>query len=412
MTDGENVKVGHITTIDMSLRYLLLNQLQSLQEAGYQITGVSSSGPDVPLIEAAGIPHVAVPISRNLTPLADLVSLLRLYRLMRQHNFTIVHTHNPKPGLLGQIAARMARTPIVINTLHGLYLHDAMHPAVRRFYITLEKIAARCSDAILSQNKEDMETALREQICPPERIRHLGNGIDLDRFNPSRVSEAEIRHKRLELGVAADEVVVGYVGRLAARRKGIADLMTAGQLLIARHPKTRFLIVGAADPGKSDAVEPSYAARYGLAQHCLFPGYLPNEILPAFYGLMDVFVLPSLYEGFPRAIMEASAMGVPVVATDVKGNREAVQDGITGFLVPYGHPQQLAAAIDRILGDPDLARQLGEAGRRLAVERFDERSVFATVRAEYVRLLQEKGLPIPHQALNPDQLLPERRSYV
>jgi glycosyltransferase involved in cell wall biosynthesis len=378
--------------MDFSLTSLLLNQLRSLQQTGYEMVGISSPGKEVPVLEAAGVRHISVPITRTLTPLADLLSLCRLYRIMRRERFTIVHTHNPKPGLLGQLAARMAGVPIVVNTLHGFYFHDHMHPAWRRFLIVLEAIAARCSDIILSQNREDMRMAVRERICPPGKIKHLGNGIDLTQFDPDRLSAEEISRRREELGIPAGAPVVGFVGRLAAKRKGFLDFLAAGQMVSAHHPNVRFLIVGHADPGTSDAVEPSVAKYYGIAAQCLFLGNRPYEELPLLYKLIDVLVLPSVFEGIPRVVMEASAMEVPSVVTDVKGNREAVEAGRNGSLVPLGDVSALTDAICELLADPEKARRLGKEGRRMALERFDERLVFEKVKAEYARLLQEKGL--------------------
>ena len=176
-------KIAHITTVAPSLRYLLLNQLRSLQSEGWEVCGISAPGDDVAAIEAAGIRHIPVEISRNLTPFADLVSLARLVAVLRREKFTVVHTHTPKAGLLGQLAARIAGVPVIVNTIHGFYFHEHMRPAARRFYIAMEKIAALCSHSILSQNAEDMQTAIREGICAPEKIAHLGNGIDVTEFH-------------------------------------------------------------------------------------------------------------------------------------------------------------------------------------------------------------------------------------
>lgn len=386
------IKVAHITTIDLSLRYLLEHQLQSLQEAGFEVVGVSAPGGDVDYLRALGIPHMAVAFTRRFSPLADLKSLWRLYRLMRRERFTIVHTHTPKPGLLGQLAARLARVPIVVNTLHGFYFHDTMKPAARRFYITLEKIAARCSDSILSQNEEDIQTAIQQNICRPEKIKYLGNGIDLSQFDPDRFSETDVNERRQRLGIPAAAPVVGFVGRLAARRKGFLDFLQAGQHIARRLPAVRFLIVGAADTGKQDAVDPSVVNEYGLADHCLLLGSQPNDALPILYRLMHVLVLPSLLEGVPRVVMEAAAMGVPAVVTDVRGNREAVDRGRSGVLVPYGAADALAAAILDLLQNPQKAAQMGRVGVEIAADRFDERVVFDRVKAEYRRLLKRKGM--------------------
>jgi len=389
------MKIAHITTIDLSLRYLLLNQLRSIQQAGYQAVGISSPGAYVSAIEAAGIRHIPLLMTRNLTPLADLVSLFRLYQVMRRERFAIVHTHNPKPGLLGQLAARMAGVPIVINTLHGFYFHDHMHPAWRRFYITMEKVAARCSDVILSQNMEDVQTAIKQGICSPEKIKHLGNGIDLTEFDPEHFSNADIIQVKRELGIPADAPVVGFVGRLAAKRKGFLDFLAAGREVLERLPHVRFLIIGDADPGKPDAVEASVAADYGIEDSCLFVGHRPNHELPRLYRVMNALVLPSLFEGVPRVVIEASAMQVPAVVTNVKGNREAVEHGRNGLLVPLGNVQALAEAIIELLNDREKTERMGKEGRRIALERFDERRVFEKVKAEYARLLREKGLSVP-----------------
>ena len=403
------VKIAHVTTVDISLHSLLLNQMRSLQGAGYDVAGISAPGEAVPAIEAGGVRHLAVPMSRNLSPLADLVSLWRLYRVMRRERFTIIHTHTPKAGLLGQLAARLAGVPVVVNTIHGFYFHEHMSARARRFYILMEKIAALCSDLILSQNAEDLETAVREGICRREKIRLLGNGIDLSEFNAGAISAEDALHCRAELGIAADAPVVGFVGRLAARRKGFLDFLAAAKNLAAQNPNVRFVIAGGTDHGKPDAVEPSVAADYGIAERCVFLGWRANSELPRLFKLMNVLVLPSLFEGVPRVVMEASAMGVPSVVSDVKGNREAVDHDGNGLRVPFGDVPALTAAILRILSEPETARRMSSEARRIAAERFDERVVFEKVQTAYARLLRAKGLPLPDhrpaKSENPQQCI-------
>ena len=386
------IKVAHVTSIDSSLRFLLMNQLLSLKEVGYDVCGISAPGEEVTTLEADGIPHIAVAITRRLSPFADLKALFQLYNAMRNERFTIVHTHNPKPGLLGQLAARMAGVPIVVNTLHGFYFHEHMNPVSRRFYITLEKISARCSDTILSQNQEDIQIAISEGISSPQKIKYLGNGIDLDEFNPDRFSKSDEQARARELGLNPDEPVVGFVGRLAARRKGFLDFLEAGRRISVQKPKVRFLIIGIPDNGKADAVEPSTSEEYGIAQRCVFLGHRPNADLPILYRIMDVLVLPSLFEGVPRVVMEACAMGIPVVVTDVRGNREAVEHNRNGLLVPLGDVEELAKSILDLLENRDRAQKMGKEGRKLALQRFDEQKVFRMVKEEYSRLLEKKGI--------------------
>ncbi len=388
------VKVAHITTVDLSLRYLLLNQLQSLQQVGYEVTGISSPGPDVPVLEATGIRHLSVPMSRNFTPLADLVSLWRLYRVLRRERFTIVHTHTPKPGLLGQLAARIAGVPIVINTLHGFYFHDHMPAFWRRFYIVTEKIAALCSDTILSQNSEDIETAIQEKICTPEKIMHLGNGIDIERFKRSNIDRHRIEQLRKQFKLDTNTHIVGFVGRLVAE-KGIFELFQAAKIIKEQYSEIKFLFIGPIDKKKSDAISPQMAQKYGIDDICIFTGM--REDMPELYTLMDIFVLPSHREGFPRSPMEASAMEVPCIVTNIRGCREAVEHNRNGLLVPQNNAPALAEAILQLLNNPGLARQMGRAGRLKAEQDFDEQRVFDRVKATYQELLIHKGLvaPIP-----------------
>ncbi len=383
-THAGKPRVAHITTVDLSLRYLLLNQLRRIRDEGYEVTAISAPGPDVAFVEAHGIPHLPVPMTRRFTPVADLRALVALVRVMRRERFDVVHTHTPKAGLLGQLAGRLSGVPVVVNTLHGFYFHDDTKPAARRFYIWMERIAALCSDAILSQNKEDIATAIAEGIASPELIQWLGNGIDIARFDRRTVDQASLEKLRAEIGLAPDAPVIGFVGRLV-EEKGILDLLKAAQTVIEAIPQAQLLIVGPYDEEKPDALRPDVAARYGIADQCYFLGM--RQDMPELYALMDVLALPSYREGFPRSPMEAAAMCVPAVVTDIRGCRETVEQGVNGLLFPVGDSDALAAALLEILRDPDRATAMGAAGRAMAEERFDEQKVFERVLQEYERLL-------------------------
>ena len=384
-------KVAHITTIDMSLRYLLLNQLRAIQQQGYDVYGISSPGPDAPVIEAAGVTYIPAAMTRTVTPLADLRSLWRLYRIMRRERFTIVHGHTPKAELLGQLAARLAGVPIVVDTFRGIYFRQGMHPLWRRLFILMARLAAGCADVVLSQSREAGQLALAEGICPADKLKFLGNGIDLTKFDPALIDRGALASLRQELGLDPAGPVVGFVGRLV-REKGILELLAAAATIRTDLPRIRFLIVGPIDEEKPDALTPEIARRYGLEEHCLFTGLYPPERMPELYALMDLFVLPSHRESLPRSPMEAAAMAVPCVVTDIPGCRETVEAGRNGLLTPLGDVPALARAMLALLTDPDRAQRMGREGRRIAVERFDERLVFDRVLAEYARLLQEKGL--------------------
>ncbi len=384
-TSTNKPRVAHVTTVDLSLRYLLLNQLERIREEGYDVVGISADGPDVEEIEARGIPHFAVPMTRRFTPFADLRALWALTRVMRRERFDVVHTHTPKAGLLGQLAARISGVPVVVNTLHGFYFHEGTKPFPRRFYVWMERIAAKCSDTILSQNEEDIATAVAEGIASPELLKWLGNGIDVARFDRRRLSDDVLQTLREDIGLGANAPVVGFVGRLV-EEKGILDLLEAAKSVAVAVPNVQFLIIGPYDEEKPDALRPDVAQRYGVADRCRFLGM--RHDMPELYALMDLLVLPSYREGFPRAPMEASAMGVPAVVTDIRGCREAVEPCVNGLLFPAGDSNALASAIIELLGDDERRTAMGAAGRAMAEDRFDEQKVFERVLEEYERLLQ------------------------
>jgi glycosyltransferase involved in cell wall biosynthesis len=391
-SDGR-VRVAHVTTVDMSMYYLLVNQLLEIRQAGYEVAGIASPGPFVSAITRAGLEFLPVPMTRRLvSPLVDLQALYRLYRVMRHRRFDIVHTHNPKPGLLGQLAARLAGVPIVANTIHGYYFHERQPAIIRSLYVAVERLAARLSDVIFFQNEEDLAAARREGIGQSERLRYLGNGINLSRFDPSTVSPERTAALRATLGLPDGAPIVGFVGRLV-REKGILDFLTALRMVRDAVPGVRALIVGPVDVDKADAVTPEAAVRAGVAEACVFTG--ARDDLPDLYALMNVLVLPSYREGFPRAPMEASAMSVPCVVTDIRGCRQVVDHGFNGLRVPVGDTSALALAILTILRDPATAAVMGAEGRRIAQERFDEQAVFTRIISEYVRLLRAKGMPVP-----------------
>jgi lipopolysaccharide/colanic/teichoic acid biosynthesis glycosyltransferase len=392
MTLARRPRVVHVTTVDMSVRHLLLNQLLWLRDAGFDVAAASAPGPDLEPVRRAGVTHFAVPLTRRMTPVADLRACVALWRLFRREHFTIVHTHQVKAALYAQLAARLAGVPIVVNTVHGFYFHDNTPRLKRRAWVRLERVLARLSHALLSQNREDIETAVREGICASDKIAHIGNGIDVRRFDRAAVDADRLEAVRRELGLAAGDQVVGFVGRLV-EEKGVLELFDALRLVRDRFPRVRLLMIGPVDQDKADAIQPSTADAYGIGDITVFAGY--RHDMPELYALMNVCVLPSHREGMPRSPMEAASMGVPCVATAIRGCREVVRDGETGWLVPVNDAPALAEGIGRILGDAAAAARMAARARSIACGDFDERLVFERVKAAYDRLLQRRTAASP-----------------
>lgn len=380
------VKLAHLTTVDLSLRYLVLPQLEAGVAAGWETLGISSPGPFVPEIEAVGVRHVPLPTSsRGWSLRADLEAAVDLWRVLRREKIDILHTHNPKPGLYGRILGRLAGVPIVVNTVHGLYATEDDALPKRLVVYVLEALAARFSDAELAQSEEDLRLMVRLHVSPAHRTYLLGNGIDLTRFDPARFDAADRRAVRRALGVRDDQVLVGAVGRLVAE-KGYPELVVAAAGLDDRFA---FIAVGPDDPEKADALGADFHERAAAAGVQTLGMRTDVDEL---YSAMDVFVLPSHREGFPRAAMEAAAMGLPVIATDIRGCREVVAPGVNGRLIPVADPASLAKAITEVGGDEALRAQMGAASRERALRLFDERRVVHTVFATYHGVAVRKGV--------------------
>jgi glycosyltransferase involved in cell wall biosynthesis len=384
--------VVHVTTTDISLELLLGPQLEALVDAGFEVLGASAPGPYVDALEARGLRHVGLEhATRSRAPLEDCRALVELVGLFRRLRPAIVHTHNPKPGIYGRVAARIAGVPVVVNTQHGLYAVPEEPAPKRAFVYALERLAATCSQAELVQNPEDL-IALRRLGVPESKLTLLGNGIDLDRFDPAPVTEVDRSTARAELGgTAPADVVVGVVGRLV-REKGLLEVFDAAQRLRPRVPEVRFAVIGPEEPDKSSALshDDREAARSAGVR---FLGSRDHVV--RLYRAMDLYVLASHREGFPRSAMEAAAMRLPIVATDIRGCRQVVEPGVTGLLVPPRDPGALAEAIAALAADPERRVRMGAAGRQKAIREFDQQRCIDVTLSTYRRLLTRAGIPSP-----------------
>lgn len=381
-------KVAHVTTIDLTLRNLLLAQLVRLRDDGFEVTGVSAPGPWVADLEREGIRHVAWHnATRSWSPRADVRAFAELISIFKRERFDLAHLHNPKPAVMGRIAGRIAGVPCVLNTVHGLYAtpDDSLRKKVP--VLGLEMLTSRLSDLELYQSEEDLEWARRRHLVSRARSALLGNGADLGLFYPGAVSEERRQEVRRELGIPADALVVGTIGRMVVE-KGYREFFAAARAVRASFPDVRFLVVGDRDPDKSDALRDDEIE--AASSDVVMAGW--REDMPDVIAAMDVFVLASWREGMPRSAIEAAAMGKPLVLTDIRGCREVVRHDVEGLLVPVRSEKELAEAIVAVLSDESLRHRLGEAARRRAIERFDEARVADLVSDVTRAALERRGV--------------------
>ncbi len=384
-------RLVHVTTTDISLALLLGPQLRAFADAGFEVSTASAPGPWVAQLRDWGIGHLPLRhATRASAPHRDVAALAELRRGFLAHRPDIVHTHNPKPGVYGRLAARSAGVPVIVNTVHGLYAQPGDSWPKRALVYGMERLAARCSQAELVQNPEDLETLAAVGV-PRAKLRLLGNGVDLKRFDPSKFDGATREAVRAELGVGPDEVVVGTVARLVWE-KGYRELFEAAEIVRRRHPRARFVVIGPDDPDKADAVGDADMAR-ARSVGVSFLG-LRHDV-ERLYAAMDIYVLPSHREGFPRSAMEAAAMGLPIVTTNIRGCREVVVPGLNGLLTPLGDAAALAAAIGRLVADPDERGTMGGASRKKAIAEFDQQRVIDLTLETYASLLARRSQAQP-----------------
>lgn len=371
-----------VATSGITFKALLLPLVDGLEAEGYEVHIACSDGPHTRELIGRGYRVTPIRIERRISPLSNLRSFWELYRLMRTERFDIAHMHTPIAAVVGRLAARLAGVPLVIYTAHGFYFHDRMPRRMKAPIVWLEKLLGRITDMLMTQSQEDAATAVAERICPDQRVQWIGNGVDVSRF---QVGSNGYRGK---LGISERDRVVGFVGRMVGE-KGIVELVEAMQLVAQRIPDARLMLVGDTfdddrDRKFKDTLRQRIASN-GLASKVIFTGFVDE--VPEVMAAMDVYVLPSHREGMPRTVIEAMASGKPVVATNIRGCREEVVDGVTGLLVPVNDPESLARAIIKILSNPTMARQMGEAGRKRAVELFDEKLVIDRQIEIYHRLV-------------------------
>lgn len=372
---GRPLRVIHLTTVDMSLALLLGTELRADVESGLEVYGMSAPGPWVSRVEELGVTHVPLPsLTRSWDLKRDAAGARELHGALRRIRPDVLHTHNPKTGVLGRLLGRAARVPVVVNTCHGLWLRPGDGLPKKAFVLGTESVAARVSHFELYQNADDHRTLRR--AVPARRSRVVGNGVDLDRFRPDPAGRARIRR---ELGVADGDLLVGGVGRRVAE-KGIAEFAAAARSLAG---KARFVWVGPDDPDKPDALRSDEAGVEFLGE---------RDDMPELYSALDVFVLPSYREGFSRSGMEAAACGVPSVLSDIRGCREIGTHEREVLLVPPRDAAPLTSAVERLLVDSVLRDRLGKAARDRALTSFDQRAVARQSLQTYIEVARREGL--------------------
>ncbi len=358
------MKVIEVTNVDFSLRHFLLPVMRAIRARGHEVIGVSADGPLHAVVRGEGFRVMPVPLERSLSPLALWRGYRALLALFRAEKPDLVHAHMPISGFLARLAARVAGVPVIAYTCHGFLFNQPGSPLRRAAALAMEWLGGRLTDVHMTVSAEEAADARRLWIARTSVA--IGNGRDPALYHPDAGARARIR---AEFGVPDDRVVVIVVSRLV-RHKGHPELLAA-----LRDLDAELWVVGerlASDHGAD--LEPFFA-NAGLGPRLRRLGY--REDIAALLAAADIFSLPSHFEGLPMSVIEAMLCGLPVVATAIRGPREQIIDGETGFLVPPMRVPELAAALGKLVADPALRARLGAAGRTRALDLYDESRVVA-----------------------------------
>jgi glycosyltransferase involved in cell wall biosynthesis len=382
------MKILHICAIGGTAKILLLPQIKYLLSQKFEVGIACSPGKEVEELQTNGYQIHPVNIDRKISLFSSLKSIYHLTKIIQQNQYDLVHVHTPIAAVLGRIAAKIAGVKRIVYTSHGLPFHDLSTPTQYYFYFLVEKLTALITDLILSQNYEDISTAKKLGLCPPKKLAYLGNGVDIDRFHRERLNPIHQSELRQSLGIPTTaNLIVGTIGRLT-RKKGGGYLIEATAKLVDKFPNLHILIIGgqlSSDPEPFQTELMAKISNLGIENHVTLTG--DRQDIPEVLGLLDVFTLPTFtHEGLPRSILEAMAMGLPVVTTDIRGCREAVLQEKTGLIVPSQDSDRLAEALAIMLSNPELRQAYGNQGRRRVTTEYNEDFVFERLTKYYQEL--------------------------
>jgi glycosyltransferase involved in cell wall biosynthesis len=346
------VVLVHITTIPETFHFLR-GQIAYMKNQGIEVHGVSSPGVHLDeVVTREKIPMHPVGMNRLISPFADLRALYQLYYIFRKHKPHIVHAHTPKGGLLGILAARLARVPVIIYGMRGLPFTTATGLKRKILWLS-EFLSSHLAHQVMAVSFSTRKRAIEEGFCSYKKIVVFGkgssNGVDsFGRFNPDRLPPGIRKQMRQQYDIPVGSPVVGYVGRIV-RDKGIIEIEEAWQYLRTQFPELHLLLIGLIE--SQDPVPTEVLARLQADPRVKF--ICGEYDMPALYAAMDILILPTYREGLPNTPLEAAAMNLPVVTTNVDGCPEAVLDQVTGLIIPPRDSKALAAAIEKLVANPE-----------------------------------------------------------
>ena len=382
-------KIIRVTTVPQSLGGLLQGQLQYMSRH-YDVIGISSTG-DGRLSEVGiteGIPVIAVEMTRKITPFADLKAVYKLYKIFKREKPTIVHSHTPKAGTLAMLAAKLSGVPHRLHTIAGLPLLVATG-GKRKLLDTVEKFTYACATKIYPNSYGLKSIIVKNGYTTETKLKVIGkgssNGIDTSFFNPELYSNEQHVALRKELNISQSDYVFVFVGRLV-KDKGINELIEAYQTISNDYKNTKLLLVGTYEKDL-DPLLPKTEKEINTNPNIISVGW-QTDVRPFFHA-SDALVFPSYREGFPNVVMQAGAMGLPSIVTDINGCNEIVEQDTNGIIIQPQDVHSLLEAMKKFLENPDLAKKLSKNAREAITSRYERLFVWKKLHEEYEQLLKK-----------------------
>ena len=349
----------------------------------YEVIAVSSEEERLKeLGKEIGVRTYPVKMTREITPEKDLASLWKLYRFFKKEQPLIVHTHTPKAGIAGMIAAKMAGVPLRLHTVAGLPFLEAKG-AKRKVLEYVEKVTFASATKVFPNSVRIYEFLRDNKFASEEKLKVIGkgssNGIDTSYFDPAKFSQEEKNKIRKSLNIPEKDLVFVFVGRLV-RDKGINELVDAFEKINKRFPETTLLLVGPFE-AELDPLKPETINKILNHSKIVEVGY-QNDVRP-YLAIGDVLTFPSYREGFPNVVMQAGAMGLASIVTNINGCNEIVQEGVNGAIIPVRSTSALVGAMKRMILDGEYRKSMGGNSRALIKENYERQEIWKALLAEY-----------------------------
>lgn len=385
-------KLIRITTVPLSLKVLLKGQLRFMASNGFDVKGVSSEGEELREVhENEGIAVEAITMSRKITPFQDLKSLWEMWNFLRKEKPQIVHTHTPKAGIIGMLAARLAGVPHRLHTVAGLPLMEATGTK-RKILNFVEKLTYSSATMVYPNSKGLYDFILQNNFTQSNKLKIIANGssngIDTVFFSPDQVTEIERVTLREKLNIQPDNFVFVFVGRIVSD-KGINELIKAfSELQAAGNNEPvgiKLLLVGGLE-NDLDPLNPETLAEINQNKDIISVGF--QQDVRSFFAIADALVFPSYREGFPNVVMQAGAMGLPSIVSDINGCNEIIIEGENGLIIPSKNVEKLKEKMLTLAKDKNLYTKLKGNSRRMIENRYEQSVVWNALLEEYEGLLQ------------------------